>query len=287
MISKNGLLTTIAVGAWMGADHVAFAVDPQFIRVTLNGVVTKLDADRVRSIQINTNGGNDEIILGRKLTIGALVYAGSGNDTVSGGAGDDTIFGGAGNDYLSGRQGNDYLDGNAGDDRLEDYLGRNTFHGGAGNDSALEDSGLLGSGVESRQMALDRDGVVTQYDIYDITEGGVGSGTYLFQDHGRLILEYMGGTGSGANQIKFSDLTRRDDGQYQVQVVTTTPGYGNAGTADMKYYTHQWDVTDAVKSGLVFMSKKIVPGSESAGVATTQAHQSSLLLAPSALSDNV
>ena len=61
---KNGLLTVVGTD---GADHVAFAVDPQFIRVTLNGVVTKLDADRVRSIQINTNGGNDEIILGRKL----------------------------------------------------------------------------------------------------------------------------------------------------------------------------------------------------------------------------
>ena len=245
---------TIFVQGTSGADHVQFQSDPQLIHVNLNGVVSAFDAPRVTAIQINTADGDDTIVLGRKLKIGATIFAGSGNDTVSGGAGDDTIFGGNGNDFLDGRAGDDYLDGNDGDDRLSDYLGTNVFHGGAGNDSALEDPGLLGSGVESRQEAVVRDGIVTPDDIYDIAANSNGSGTYLFQENGRFILELMGATGSGSNQVSYEGLTKGSDGRYEVGTIVKS---GGTGTADMKYFTHEWDVTDAIKNGLAFTDTSV------------------------------
>ena len=46
----------------------------------------------VKLISIDTEGGNDEVILG-KVSIPAFVKGGSGNDSLSGGAGDDTLLG--------------------------------------------------------------------------------------------------------------------------------------------------------------------------------------------------
>src|SRR6059058_5018685 len=100
---------TLFVRGTEQADTVEFAADPEFVSVKLNGAVSKFDASRIRSIEITAAGDDDLIILGRKLKIGTLIYAGTGNDTVSSGAGDDSIFGGAGNDFLAGRAGNDYL----------------------------------------------------------------------------------------------------------------------------------------------------------------------------------
>ena len=266
------------------ADTLDFGVDATFIHVVLNGASRRFDRSRVEAIRIDTGAGDDRIILGTKLKIGALIYAGNGNDTVSGGAGDDTIFGQAGNDDLSGRIGNDYLDGGSGDDQLDDYLGRNVIHGGSGRDSAIEDSGLLGSGVESRQMLLIFDTNPPSSQLYSLTSS-TGTGTDLFEVSGRLILEYSGVTGSVSNGVRFSDVTRRTDGQDQVQVIVTTPPYGSGSLAAIKTYTHRWDVTDAAKHGLVFQIKTIVPGSRSAGVGTVQTHHSSPLLLPSALAN--
>ena len=58
---------------------------------------------------------------------GDLVYAGSGNDRVSGRGGDDLVYGGAGADRIDGGAGNDVLVGNLGPDRLFGAAGNDYF----------------------------------------------------------------------------------------------------------------------------------------------------------------
>ena len=69
------------------------------------------------------------------------IFAGSGDDVLTGGdggntfygeAGDDTLIGGAGYDTLDGEVGNDILDGGAGNDRLSGGAGNDRFSGGSG-----------------------------------------------------------------------------------------------------------------------------------------------------------
>jgi Ca2+-binding RTX toxin-like protein len=62
------------------------------------------------------------------------VWAGSGNDSLSGIDGDDTLFGDDGNDTLQGGGGNDHLAGGAGSDQLNGGGGNDTLSGGAGGD---------------------------------------------------------------------------------------------------------------------------------------------------------
>jgi Ca2+-binding RTX toxin-like protein len=89
------------------------------------------------------------------ITIGGsqlddMIYAGSGNDTLSGARGRDTINGGEGNDTVRGNQGDDFLLGNlgqdfirgdAGDDLIGGEEGDDRILGGDGNDSLYGDEG--------------------------------------------------------------------------------------------------------------------------------------------------
>jgi Ca2+-binding RTX toxin-like protein len=78
--------------------------------------------------------GNDTIT-GDQLGVSAdWVWAGSGNDSLSGIDGDDTLFGDDGNDTLQGGGGNDHLAGGAGSDQLNGGGGNDTLSGGAGGD---------------------------------------------------------------------------------------------------------------------------------------------------------
>ena len=87
--------------------------------------------------------GDDDITT---AVAGSTVFAGGGNDTVTGlygddsirgGGGADTIFGGAGNDTLFGGDENDFLDGGEGDDLLltGGGPGNDVYDGGAGIDT--------------------------------------------------------------------------------------------------------------------------------------------------------
>jgi hypothetical protein len=77
------------------------------------------------------------------LTIPALIFAGEGNDTVTGGLGadtirgmkgDDSLNGAGGNDKVFGGQGNDTMGGGAGRDRMFGEFGDDEIVGGVGND---------------------------------------------------------------------------------------------------------------------------------------------------------
>ncbi|WMY91385.1 calcium-binding protein [Snodgrassella communis] len=64
----------------------------------------------------------------------AIIYAGAGDDRLSGGDRDDIIDGGEGDDHLYGRGGNDILIGGAGDDSIWSKDGDDIIIGGSGND---------------------------------------------------------------------------------------------------------------------------------------------------------
>ena len=64
------------------------------------------------------------------------LFAGSGNDVLTGGDGGDELYGEAGNDSLYGGDGNDTLNGGDDSDYLEGGAGDDTLDGGAGDDEA-------------------------------------------------------------------------------------------------------------------------------------------------------
>lgn len=63
-----------------------------------------------------------------------LVTGTAGGDDIRGGAGNDVLLGGAGVDDLEGGDGDDYLDGGDGGDELDGHAGRDVIRGGAGDD---------------------------------------------------------------------------------------------------------------------------------------------------------
>jgi len=145
------------------------------IRVNKNGFVSDFAASGVISVEIETGGGNDVVLLSPDirttfvdagagddkvvadpaLLVPLLITGNAGNDTIIGGgandelsgaagvdriwggAGDDFIIGGASNDQLRGEAGNDLLIGAGGNDFLSDVEGIDHFIGGAGNDKLI------------------------------------------------------------------------------------------------------------------------------------------------------
>jgi Ca2+-binding RTX toxin-like protein len=125
------------------ADVITLNIINNMLRVSLNGQPQDFVTGQVTSITIHGLGGDDFIAIGPGI-MGALIYGGPGNDTISGGDGNDSIYGedgddslmgGGGNDYLSGGNGNDYLNGGAGNDTLDGGLGDDVMYGGPGIDT--------------------------------------------------------------------------------------------------------------------------------------------------------
>jgi Ca2+-binding RTX toxin-like protein len=106
-------------------------------------------------IQLFGQGGNDFITLDESN--GALpranIFAGTGNDTITGGSGNDILFGQAGNDVLLGKGGSDLLFGGTGSDVLTGGDGNDQVFGEAGNDRMIwnpgDDSDLFEGGADT------------------------------------------------------------------------------------------------------------------------------------------
>jgi hypothetical protein len=108
------------------------------IRVLSDGhEIGNYDAKHVFNIVIDSCGGSDAVTLSLFLSKPTEVYAGDGNDRVSGSRGRDRIFGEGGDDILFGNDGADYLDGGDGHDFLSGDRGKDVLRGGIGNDWLL------------------------------------------------------------------------------------------------------------------------------------------------------
>ena len=102
--------------------------------VWANGVQLGSFAAPESGIVMDSGDGNDFIAISSQITTGATIYAGAGNDLVSGGSGNDRIYGEDGRTCSWATPGNDGLDGGDGDDFLFGGLGNDYLFGGAGDD---------------------------------------------------------------------------------------------------------------------------------------------------------
>ncbi len=173
--------------------HIITGDKPDTLKITANGDkkltaningriyhFPKPEQGDLHTINIETQGGNDYVVIGPDIKTSVRIMTGAGNDYVKAGAGyarvnggsgndairlgsgggialggdgDDQMRAGAGNAVLSGGKGNDvlhsgpgasrrlvYLNGDQGDDTLKAGKGINVLNGGPGNDT-LEGAG--------------------------------------------------------------------------------------------------------------------------------------------------
>lgn len=78
-------------------------------------------------------GAGNDLVTGSDFD--DIVHGEAGADTLNGGKGRDELYGGDGKDSLDGGDGNDYLEGGEGDDTLKGGAGHDELDGGEGDDS--------------------------------------------------------------------------------------------------------------------------------------------------------
>ncbi len=137
---------------WLAPDLATTATCSPLTKVTINGSgaadyftlsgMLPADFPLLPKLFINTKAGADQVFGG---SLNEIVTLGDGDDRMQAGPGNDQVKGNGGNDVLAGNGGVDILNGDSGDDRLEGCVGlvgcvddgRNTLHGGAGNDRLI------------------------------------------------------------------------------------------------------------------------------------------------------
>lgn len=132
---------------------------------------------------IKTGSGNDNISATGSSDIANTIYAGAGDDTVSGGDGADALYGEDGNDSLTGGAGTDSVYGGIGNDTLIGGSGGDVLYGGDGSDT-------LSGG----------DGNDTLY-------GGTGNDTYIVQDTTDVVVENSGKTINGTDTLQIKGIS--------------------------------------------------------------------------------
>ncbi len=145
-------------------------------------------------LDIQTNGGNDNVVLNPLETVDDLqtiqVDLGDGDDVINatdldavftligrGGDGDDILFGGAGNDVLLGEDGRDIIIANDGNDFVSGGEGNDILISGDGNDVLLgADGNDVLSGGRGNDILLGGEGndVLNGGADIDFIDGGLG-----------------------------------------------------------------------------------------------------------------
>ena len=155
----NGVLTVLGTPR---ADSVTVDFSTtDTVGVEVDGVRQGFDRRTVRSVSVVLGSGDDTFrtVSGGSATtdLPLTVFAGTGNDAVTGGAGVDTISGDDGDDRLLGGAGNDVLFGVRGDDFVNGQVGTDTELLGSGDDIA---GWLPGEGSDSVFGGSGRDTLV-------------------------------------------------------------------------------------------------------------------------------
>lgn len=145
------------------------------------GVPTVANTD---TIQIFGLGGNDVLTMNEAngALPRALLFGGTGNDTLTGGSGGDQLFGQAGDDTLLGRGGVDVLFGGTDNDSLTGGDADDQAFGEAGNDTLIWNPG----------------------DDTDLNEGGTGIDTIVV--NGGSGAEEFSATANG-QRVRFDRVT--------------------------------------------------------------------------------
>lgn len=157
---------TLTVAGTPQNDSITVAQTAAGYKVSVNGYVEDLPAEKVTSLYVVGDAGDDVLIatgLVPNLRMDGqdgndAVIGGDGNDTLIGGAHKDVLYGGLGNDRLNGNGGNDKLIGEAGSDRLYGYAGDDFLDGGSSSDRLEGGAGrdiLFGQGGNDRFFTRD------------------------------------------------------------------------------------------------------------------------------------
>jgi Ca2+-binding RTX toxin-like protein len=134
----------------LSADGRSFVIDSVAALEVGGGICTHpegmpneivCEAAAIGGFEVNANGGNDSVIVGKSVPVPVTLRGGPGDDHLVGGGGNDKLLGGAGNDVLVGRAGNDWIAGSAGDDKLVGGSGDDKLLGGPGTNTLLGGSG--------------------------------------------------------------------------------------------------------------------------------------------------
>ena len=127
--SYQDLVITIkATGETMTILEGAGASSYYWLNAVEFGDGTVWEREDIFANGLKGTDGDDTIT----LSIAGTLFAGDGDDTITGSSGDDAIYGGAGDDKLYGGSGDDILDGGAGNDYLEGGIGNDTYVFGKG-----------------------------------------------------------------------------------------------------------------------------------------------------------
>ena len=109
--------TALFVNGTDAGDTIELTRNGSQVKVTLNGASGSFAF--TGKMYVYGLKGNDKITIDPLITADACVFAGDGNDTVTGGGGNDILLGQAGNDKLYGGPNRDILIGGAGADRCD------------------------------------------------------------------------------------------------------------------------------------------------------------------------
>jgi Ca2+-binding RTX toxin-like protein len=135
LTNVNGLKTLTIAGGPAGGITIASVGNNTFG----NSGVTMVDASGITT-NVVFNADTSASTSAADMTIKGFaigvnnIFAGLGNDTLTGGTNADTIFGGAGNDTIDGGAGADVLDGQAGNDTIKGGAGADVIASGTGRD---------------------------------------------------------------------------------------------------------------------------------------------------------
>jgi hypothetical protein len=155
-LSDNGKLKIIAPPGDTEGDVIELTLinNKHAIQVWVNGVLRdptpkggapdSVKRSKVRRIVADLAGGDDTIVIGRRLTdprvfrnklqVPCTIVGGDGNDFIESGPQQDRLIGGAGNDTIFGGRGDDVIYCGSGDDQAFGETGRDNLYGQDGND---------------------------------------------------------------------------------------------------------------------------------------------------------
>lgn len=183
---------------------------------------------------------------------GVTIFAGNGNNVVSGTSGEDRLDGGNGNDtlsgldghdWLTGGNGNDYLLGGTGNDRLDGENGNDQLDGGDGNDLLTGDNGndsLIGGAGDDRLDGGNGNDFMNGGNGADLFIFGKGGGNDVIADY-EVGIDALGlAEGIGVKSAKVSDVNH--DGIADLTIAFSNGGgsvvlYGVDSLADVTFET--------------------------------------------------
>ncbi|MDA1357592.1 MAG: proprotein convertase P-domain-containing protein [Proteobacteria bacterium] len=152
---------------------------------------------------IDLNPGANGTLAGNSLVIASgtvieNVYAGDGNDLLTGNSADNSLHGGRGDDVLSGGDGSDYLVGGSGDDILSGGGGNNYFDAGSGANRFV-----VGAGEASDTISVSDSASST--DILQFV-GGIGLSDVGFTQSSNDLTITLSETHGGGGAVSVSDF---------------------------------------------------------------------------------